>query len=216
VILAPMLDLDENHVYRLDGDVIPGVTEILKAGGYGNPSETEGGFVISEDVIENARERGIIIHEAISLLVKKQLDWDTVDDECTPYVEAFQSWMEETGFYAVESEALFYDPEYQYCGTRDLVGYIGDELVIADPKSGSAGLKPWHKYQLAAYAYPMSERGTKWPRRIMLHLKKDGKCKPHEFPRAKASWDMEVFLACRTLWLARELEARSTRSYGKS
>lgn len=215
-MLPPMIEMDENHVYRIDGDVVPGVTEILKAGGYGNPAETEGGFVISDEVIENSRDRGIIIHEAVSLLVTNQLDWDSVDDECLPYVQAFADWMESTGFYAVSSESLFFEDEYQYCGTRDLVGYIGEDLVIPDIKTGSAGLKPWHKYQLAAYAYPLSERGTKWPRRIMLHLKKDGKCKPHEFSTKKAPWDMEVFLACRTLWLARELEARSTRSYGRS
>jgi hypothetical protein len=214
--VSQIVDLDEDHVYRVDGDITPGVSEILKAGGYGNPAETESGYIISDEVIENSRDRGIIIHDAAKLLIFNDLDWDSVDDECLPYLVGLANWQAETGFYPVEAEKLFYEPEYQYCGTRDLVGYIGEDLVIPDIKSGSAGLKPWHKYQLAAYAYPMSERGTKWPRRIMLHLKKDGKCKPHEFPRAKAQWDMEVFLACRTLWLARELEARSTRSYGKS
>jgi hypothetical protein len=214
--LAPMIELGENHIYRMDGDIVPGVSEILKAGGFGNPAETEGGFAISEDVIENARDRGVIIHEAAKLLVFNDLDWDSVDDECLPYLQGFEEWKESTGFYPIEAEKLFYEPEFQYCGTRDLVGYIGEDLVIPDIKTGSAGLKPEHKYQLAAYAYPLSERGTKWPRRIMLHLKKDGKCKPYEFPTKKAAWDMEVFLACRTLWLARELGARSTRSYGKS
>ena len=204
----PIVELDESHIYRVDGDVIPGVSEILKAGGYGNPAETEGGFVISDEVIDNAADRGHIIHEAISLLMAGDLDWETVDDECLPYMNAFKEWMDATGFYAVSSEALFFEPEFRYCGTRDLVGYIGDDLTIVDPKTGSAGLKPWHKYQLAAYAYPMSERGTKWPRRIILHLKKTGSYKTYEFSTIKAPWEMEVFLACRTIHTAKSLDRK--------
>jgi hypothetical protein len=203
---AHHIECDEHHVYRVDGDVVPGVSEILKASGFGDPAATASGYRIDEDVIANAAERGIYIHEAIHLLLHGRLDWESLDEEIEPYVRAFDEWQKEAGFYAVATEAMFYEPEHGYCGTRDLFGYIGDEPTVVDIKTGSAGLKPWHKYQLAAYAYP--NKGAQWPNRIMLHLKKDGKCKPHVMPLKKAEWDFKVFQACLTIWAAKELDRK--------
>ena len=206
--LAPHIDCDENHIYRVDGDVVPGVSEILKAGGFGDPSATDSGFTIGEGVIENARERGVYIHEAIHLLLTESLDWDSLDEEIEPYVRAFDDWRQRSGFYLLETEKTFFEDDNRYCGTRDLYGFVGDAPTLVDIKTGSAGLKPWHKYQLAAYAYPDSKKEAEWPARIMLHLKKDGKCKVHHFPRKKASWDFRVFQACLTLWAAKELDRK--------
>ncbi len=206
LLVTPDFD-DETHIYRMGGRIVPGVSTILRKAGIADPAETDSGFVISDDIIDNAADRGKVIHAAIELLDAGELDWETVDDECLPYVEAWQAWCEATGFVSIANEWPFYDETHDYCGTGDAVGYIGDRLTIVDRKTGSAGLKPWHKYQLAAYAWPFSEWGDKWPQRIMVQLKANGKPKAVTFA-ANGEWDMKVFLACRTLLTAKELDRK--------
>ena len=196
--------IDDDHTYYVDGIVTPGVTEILKAGGYGNPQDANG-YTIPDEVIDNAAERGVMIAKAIELYNDDSLDWDTVDEELVPYIQAYESWCEKTGFVPVAQEELIYVPKHGYCGTLDIRGYINDRLTIIDIKTGSAGLKPWHRYQLAAYAYPFKEKTT-WPDRIMLHLKSNGKAKQHPFTRETAQRDWTVFLACYTLYQAKILD----------
>jgi len=206
------IECDDDHIYRVDGDIKPGVSEILKAGGYGDPSLTAGGFVIGEDVIEAAGEKGHLIHEGVSLLVAGILDWESIEDEdILEGVTAFEEWKVDSGFEPLDSEKLFFEPTLGYCGTRDLKGLIGGRLTIVDVKTGSAGLKPWHRYQLAAYAYPESNCGENWPDRLIVHLRPELKRKryrEHYFSPKSAEWDFEVFTACKTLLTAKELEKK--------
>lgn len=203
---------EETHTYRVDGRVVPSVTQILKFGPWKGVDETDSGFVIAEDVIENARERGHRVHKAIELLNGGVLDWDTVDADDLPYVEAYADWRDEFGYVAEASELIGYSDLFDYGFTLDSFGYLPEGPVVVDIKTGSAGLKPWHKYQLAAYAYPLTweeEGRTRWPLRIMLHLKSNGKAKPYRFGEKTAMWDWEVFQSCRKLQTALTLDTRA-------
>lgn len=208
-IIVPDFD-EETHTYRVDGRVVIGVTDTLKYGPWKGANETESGWVVSDEVMENAADRGKVIHAAIALLNEGRLDWDSVDDECLAYVEAYSDWMHDVGYVPLASEEIGYCESKDYCYTRDGRGLIGERQVVVDIKTGSAGLKPWHKNQLAAYAYPLAtednEGVLQWPDRIMLHLKPNGKAKPYHFSVKSAAWDFEVFMACRTLATAAVLD----------
>lgn len=206
-VIVPDFDA-EAHVYRVDGRIVPGVTTILKAAGIGHSDTTDEGFQISDDVMEAARDRGTDIHYACELLDRGDLDWDSLDEEIESFVIGYQNWKAETGFVADMIEAPIYSEEYEYCGTIDRAGWIGDQRIVLDLKSGSGGLKPWHRKQLAAYAYPLKDQ--EWPLRICLHLKTTTKkgYTAYTFLPKSAEWDFKVFLAARTIWTDREMQSR--------
>lgn len=200
----------ETHTYRVDGRDIPGVTEILKAAGIGHSAESDSGFAISDDVMEAARDRGTDVHYACELLDRNDLDFDSLDEEIAAYVVGYQNWKDATGFVPDMIEQVVYCPEHDYVGTLDRAGWIGDQRVVVDLKSGSGGLKPWHRKQLAAYAYPIKGENEPWPLRICLVLKPTTKkgWTQYTFLPQSAEWDFKVFLAARTIYTDRLLQCR--------
>lgn len=200
----------ETHTYRVDGVVRPSVTEILRTANLSDNGMSAGGWEIDADVLDNAAERGTMVHLAVELDCQGVLDEDSVDDEIWPYVEAWREFVADTGFVRIANELPIYEPMGDYCGTLDLLGYIGEELTIIDLKTGSVGLKPWHKYQLAAYARPFFLKEDAWPHRMMLHLRpelKRKKYREYNFSATSATWDWMVFAAARTIATAKELDA---------
>jgi hypothetical protein len=199
-IIVPDFD-EEEHVYRVDGRIVPSVTQIIELAGIGQSSATASGFEISEAVMEAAAERGTIVHRAIELDSRGELDDDSLDEETASYVSAWREFVADTGFVAVASELRFYERPNRYAGTIDLVGYIGDEPTVIDIKTGSVGLKPWHQLQLAAYARPLETE--EWPNRIMLHLRpelKRKKYRDYHFRPETINEDLQVFLAALKLY----------------
>jgi hypothetical protein len=204
---------EETHCFRVDGRVIPSVTGILRAAGIGHSDTTESGFTISEEVMEIARERGSNVHLACEYLDRGGVDCDWDDGEepdWWPYALAYEQFKEDTGFVPDLIEHRVYCAEHDYCGILDRAGWIENERVVLDLKSGGGGLKPWHPVQLAAYAYPIG--GDEWPLRMVVELKPDLKRKQykvHRFSPQSAGWDMEVFLAARTILTFKELSCKA-------
>ena len=71
----------------------------------------------------------------------------------------------------------------------------------------SSGVKPWHKYQIAAYA-ATQKVGDTWPDGLILQLKSNGKFKEHRYPASEMEWNFKVFEACHTLWLAKAMDSK--------
>jgi hypothetical protein len=211
--VIPKPDFDaETHVYRVDGAPQPSVTHIIKAAGLSDAAATASGWTIDEQILENAAERGRFSDIAIELDAAGELDDESVDDEIYGYVSAWQEFVADSGYVSIGNQISFYEPEFSYCGTLDDIGYIGDELTIIDRKTGSVGLRPWHKYQLAAYARPYSEQGKKWPNRMIVHLRPDLKrtrYRTYHFSPQSATWDWQVFQAARLIETALVLDRRS-------
>lgn len=202
-VITPDFD-EEAHVYRVDGRIVPSVTEILSGVGLAE-NFMAGGREIDPDVLANAAERGTMVHLAIELECLGELDEDTVDDEIWPYLEAWRQFVDDTGFLPVANEFRFYEPANDYCGTADMIGYLGDQLTVLDLKTGSIGLKPWHKYQLAAYAGAI-KGGSLWPHRMMLHLRPELKRKryrDYNFSTASAATDWEIFSCAARVYAAK-------------
>ena len=97
------------HTYKLCY-VIPSVTQILDE--MGEISE----FAKQS---ERARERGIMVHIAGSLLPDR-LDWSTVDNEIWLYVLSLAKWFEQTGCKVQAQEQLVYINGLDVAGTLDL------------------------------------------------------------------------------------------------
>ena len=104
------------HSYYRDGARIPGVTEVLReAGMLTDHSRTDPFYA----------ERGTLVHEAIALDLRGELDEESVDQEIRPYLESARMAYRQI----------------------DLTG--GRYLV--DWKSGA--IEPGHRAQIAAYFY---------------------------------------------------------------
>lgn len=209
-LVIPDFD-EETHTYRVDGREVPSVTTVLKAAGIGH-TDTEGSYRIPDEVMDAARDRGNDIHLACEYLDRGGVDADWDDGEPPewwPYLEAYECFKEDVGFVPDLIEQAVYCSGHDYAGTIDRAGWIGDERVVLDLKSGGGGLKAWHPVQLAAYAYAL--RGERWPLRMVLELKPQLKRRPyriHRFSAATAAWDFKVFLAARTIWTHRELHGK--------
>src|SRR5262249_3605917 len=70
------------HEYRVDGALVPSVTQLLDDAGL-----TPDYSVVPPNVLQHARERGIHIDLACDLLDADDLDWRSVHPEAFPYVE---------------------------------------------------------------------------------------------------------------------------------
>lgn len=84
--------LDDNHVYRLDGRVIPGCTSVLKALGCYRGLE----FISPQDR-EWHGERGKAIASAVELSARGTLDKRTLDKTVKPYMIGWERAQNDLG-----------------------------------------------------------------------------------------------------------------------
>ncbi len=125
----PNLTLDDQHVYRLDGKQIDGLTStIQEAGLMGNYGS------------EWHMDRGMKIHLATELWDRRTLDESTVDPQIQGYLESWKQFRKDQGYIPTHIEYPIYHPEL-------IVGTKIDRLPLLDIKSGSP--ESWHVLQIA-------------------------------------------------------------------
>lgn len=141
MIVTQEITLDqETHTYRNEkGEEVPGVTNILKAGG----------FIDDRFYSESARQRGTAVHLALHFLEKGTLDPFSVDKLIDPYIESYQKFKEVSGYKVLYHEKIVLHPGYGYAGSLDQVGLLNDAEVLIDFKTGE--IQPWHALQTALY-----------------------------------------------------------------
>lgn len=184
--MAGRLDFDAaTHTYRLDGQVIPGVTSVLKSVGLLDYS------MIPQDVLQAASRRGTAVHSAVELLDRGELDRSSIDPRLEGYIVAYERFLLESQFVPGHIEHRVFNELHRYAGTLDRTGMLGGTLTVLDFKTGL--VLPGHAVQLAAYAncLVMPRRF----RRIALQLCGDGTYRVHEYPLGTMSRDIDLFLA---------------------
>lgn len=159
------LTFDEaTHVYRMNGDVVPSVTQVLAP--LCNFSAVPAG------VLAAASAFGTAVHKACELFDLGTLDEEALDPALTPYLAA---WKQFSFDYMVTwdlVEELVYHPGMRYAGTLDRYGWVKGNQTVVDIKS-SANLYPSVGPQLAGYkaAIPGASTTTE---RMAVQLKGDG------------------------------------------
>jgi hypothetical protein len=106
--------------------------------------------------------------------------WDrnqpvTLPEEEQGYLESYTKWLALVGdvkWTIIETPG--YSKKYDVAGTADRIGFIGDQPVVLDLKSG--GPASWHGLQLAFYDLIFSDKKTPplRRRRIVLYLQQSG------------------------------------------
>lgn len=101
----------ETHTYRISGKVVPSVTEVLSVlGAYKG---------VSLEAMEQAGERGKMVHRACEYLDKGTLDWETLDDSLLGYVEAWERFKTTTKAKVFQIEERVAHRALGYAGTFD-------------------------------------------------------------------------------------------------
>ena len=154
------LVLDEKHVYRYRGRVVPGVTTIMRplyAAAYaGMPRERAA----------EALARGTAVHQCV-----EAYELGKCPDGYNGQIRAWASFRQDLGFTGapIAVETRIYSPTWGYAGTPDIV-FDG---VVIDVKS-SVFPCPITAVQTMAYADLLREAGVRVQRRYGVALRADG------------------------------------------
>lgn len=198
-----MLTFDaDGHIYKLDGTILPSVTEVLEDTGLIDYSG------VPEDARRRAQERGRLVHEAVHADLENDLDESSVPVEIQGFVEASRKARAALHIEPSLVEHLAYNPSMLYAGTPDLLCRAvikGRSVrVVLDWKTGTA--EGWVRYQLAAYASFFPSPGSYTRLCVELHV--DGTYQVHPFKVAEFLRDWNVFQAALTVYRAKRESRR--------
>lgn len=197
-----MLTFDqETHIYKWNEEIVPSVTQLL------NEFKLIDFSGVPQDRLEYKRSLGVAVHYAIQLLEEDNLDEASLNPAIKPYLDAYKTFREVTGFEPLHMETRLYSKKWRFAGTLDQLGTeltnIKGDIWLIDYKC------TWKLYascgpQLQGYKLLVEEN------REALGLSKDFKIKGvaglqlkpsghYELKEFKDPNDKQDFLAC--LWL---------------
>ena len=176
---APSFD-PETHQYRVDGEKVLSVTQVLNVCG----------LIDDTWYTEEGGQRGQAIHLATQLYDEDDLDWESVSPEISSYLDAYRKFRQEVSFEPDLIEHPLYSPTYRYAGTPDRTGIMNGENVIFEIKSGQKA--KWHQLQTAGYALLIDHNVE----RYVVYLSGNGS---YRLDQHRNSSDMNVFLSALTI-----------------
>jgi hypothetical protein len=180
---------EQLHQYKLDGIVIPGVTEILTTAGLINFD------FVSPDVLEYSADLGKKVHSTTELYDRQDLDVTTLHPTLISYLESWIKFKKAYNFIPYGIETQYFHPVYKFAGRLDRVGYIdaGGYMALVDIKSGVKAKH--HEIQTAGYKILYDygkKRAEQIKRRFCVYLSEDD----YKVEEHKNNNDMNVFLSC--------------------
>lgn len=107
---------EKDHIYRLDGEIVPSVTQVL-----GPVSQYAG---IPKHILDRAAVRGNYVHTMCEYFLWGNLDESTVVPEYMPYLDAFKAFLKESKFQVEFIEERVYHAKLRYAGCLDLGGTL--------------------------------------------------------------------------------------------
>lgn len=180
-----MLTLDKNHIYRWNGVIVPGVSEILEAGGFTNFEH------VPDSILVPAQKFGKAGHAACHLDNLGSLDENTLSKPLIPYLASWRKFKSDYKAKVIISEAKMYSVKWGFAGTLDNIVKIEGELVLIDLKTSSS-MQAATELQTAAYKIAIEEQeGLKISKRWGVQLCANGLYKIHKY---KTRTDERVFL----------------------
>jgi hypothetical protein len=198
----------DSHIYTAMGREVPGCTRVLDSGGLVNYRH------VRPDILERKSKLGREVHRVTALYDRDALDFSSVDERVTPYLDSWIRFRKQTGFRAelrehqvmAEVQGMFYGMQIDAAGFTG-VGGRGSIDTVVEIKCVVRVL-PHHAIQLAGYALglPRSLQGKSITspmgrflgrRRIVVQLTPRGIPNIHECDQME---DADTFLYA--LWLS--------------
>ena len=183
---------DDTHTYVCDGIIVPSVTQLLHSR-FSHKYDN-----VSEEVLNNAAERGTRIHKAIESWCKfphPLYDINGTGGPWPPEVKDFEFLMKKYGYTALYNElpVIIHIGGYTYAGRMDLV-LQGNEIAVADIKTTATLDKEYLGYQLNLYRLGLAQSYDIVAEKLYgIHLK-DGKRKMVEIPVKEEEWLVESLI----------------------
>ena len=188
--MMPDLTFDpKRHEYRIDGEVVPSVTQILG----------EAGLIDDRWYTAKTQVRGRTVHIVTALDDLGELDESLVDDEHRGYLDAWRSFKADTKCEIVALEAKVCNVALRYAGILDRQLRIDGVQLLADIKTGAWAW--WHKFQTVGY-WTCDHIKAAGRRCIYLSPKGTYKISKHE----NHAYDTDVFRAALVLANAKRNE----------
>lgn len=198
------LTIDNNHSYRYNEAIVPGVSQILQRAGIVDLS------AIPADRLLASQEFGTAVHIACELHDRGTLDEVILDPLLKPYLDGWKLFRQESGFEPEGIEEKLYSKIYRFAGTIDRRGKcrIDDNLMIVDIKSGV--VTPSIAIQMAAYEVLIKEHtGSKKTKRLAVFLNNTGTYKVQIY---KDKGDVNIFLSALCIYNFKEKNGNGKRN----
>lgn len=157
---------ERTHTYKLNGVALPSVTTIMK------PLSDNKYSTVRADVLENAANKGSIVHHAIENYLKFGIE--DISEDYKPYFLAFLEFLTDNQPTILATETKVYHKYLRYSGTVDLICEIGGKIYLIDYKTTAVLMKMLTDVQLEAYSKALDSHEFKVDKKAILHLKKDG------------------------------------------
>lgn len=139
---------NETHTYKLNGVVIPSVTQILKGAGLVNLD------FMDPEILRQKADLGKKVHTTTELYDTEDLFLDDLHPLLQQYLQQWAKFKLDYNFQITDIEAMLYHRVFRYAGRLDRVGTIETDKffgkVVVDIKSGLAHHS--HAIQLAGYS----------------------------------------------------------------
>jgi len=177
-----MLTLDKNHIYRLNGEVLSSVTQILRE-------------ILGEAIWYASDwylERGQAVHACAAFVARGETF--SHDDRIAGQVAACRKFFADMNPEVLDVEQQIHSTTYRYAGTRDMRAKINGKIVILDWKSSLSELA---EIQVGAYAIDDS---AKWG--MVVALRDDGTYKTGGL--FKLERRKQEFMAVRSVYSIRQ------------
>lgn len=147
------------HTYFLNNQIVPSVTQILKATGHIKEQFYHG---------DGPRDLGTRVHEATQ--VWDCLEVSTSEEDVIPYLEKWKEWLKTNQAKVRRIEFPVYHVGLGYAGTCDRIIEIFGHEYVTDLKTG--GKASWHPLQIAAYALALEDMsGERYDAGCIVRLK---------------------------------------------
>jgi hypothetical protein len=169
---------EERHLYRDEaGLIVPSTTQVFDILGCSDFNN------VQPAVLEFKRDYGTAMHLCVEYLIRKELDWDTVDDRLISPVTGVEGYLKKWEYEGVASEeqrvhSLFGMKYGMTLDHRGTMLYRGVRRhVLWDLKSGVKFSPTWF-WQLGAYLHPQEKAPGGWLG-IIIQVQPDGRVIPH-------------------------------------
>ena len=150
---------------------------------------------VPKTILDYAADRGTRVHKYCELYACNML-FETVDEDCFEYVQAFIDWFDENVEEVVHTETRLYCDTFSFQGQFDLIAKLknrpGNTLI--DTKTCLKTSRVW-PIQLSAYQYLCSNNGICISDRMVLQLTKDRKYNEYVFHAETYKKDRETFFS---------------------
>lgn len=184
---------DEYHIYKLDGQKIPGVTQVLNNVGITDYSR------IPAEKRESSMRFGIAVHSACELWDKEDLDESSLHPLIVPYLSGWKKFFSESKAVIIENEKPSYSTKYRYGFKIDRILNIHKRLTVVDIKT-SVDSQQGTDLQLAGYLLGYNEgkkRNEQALDRIAVHLTDKDE---YKIIRYKNRNDVNEWLTCLSMY----------------